>query len=243
MSQDITNISKIIATAAANIFKVAYLRALAKTTLDWDFAQRKGAVPSVSLYSWLKQPQEICMSLVPITYNESPPMDTLVVCTLVRMTAPHAVFEFGTFTGLTTLCMAMNTGADTHIWTLDLPPSIRQDLESGRGIDDTVINSLWRNSPFSDRITQVYADSRALDTAPYAQKMNFIFVDAGHEYEFVVNDSKKAFEMLAPGGMIVWHDYARGCPGVQQCLDELAQSKSLYHLEGTQLVVYRDGQS
>ncbi len=164
-------------------------------------------------------------------------MDLIVLGTLVHLVAPLAVFEFGTFTGMATLCMAMNALDETHIWTLDLP------LDVGQESDTAVINSAWRGLPVADRITQIYDDSKTLDTAPYFKKMNFIFVDANHDYEFVVNDTAKAFEMLAPGGMIVWHDYTRAFPGVQRCLDDLGQSKSLHHVEGTQLVIYREGQS
>jgi predicted O-methyltransferase YrrM len=35
----------------------------------------------------------------------------------------------------------------------------------------------------------------------------FIFIDAGHRYEEVLNDSRRALEVLSPNGCVVWHDY------------------------------------
>src|SRR5690349_4608970 len=41
---------------------------------------------------------------------------------------PPRIFEIGTFKGLSTLTMAMNTPEDTEIFTLDLDPLHRQEI-------------------------------------------------------------------------------------------------------------------
>ena len=48
--------------------------------------------------------------------------------------------------------------------------------------------------------------------------------------------------MLAPGGVMVWHDYRgkREVPGVYQCLNELhAEGWDMRHIRGTSFVVWR----
>jgi hypothetical protein len=46
---------------------------------------------------------------------------------------------------------------------------------------------------------------------------------------------------VAPGGLVLWHDYAgpRHAPGVYRALNELARRLPLVRLEGTTLVAYR----
>ncbi|MDQ3624650.1 MAG: class I SAM-dependent methyltransferase [Verrucomicrobiota bacterium] len=98
-----------------------------------------------------------------------------------------------------------------------------------------------RNSPLGDRIEQLYGDSRAFDTAPYAKSMDYIFVDADHSYDGIKNDTTKAFEMLRPGGVIVWHDYAGKSPGVYRFIKEFSQQRPVFRIRSTCLIVYLDG--
>jgi hypothetical protein len=71
--------------------------------------------------------------------------------------------------------------------------------------------------------------------------MDFIFIDASHLYEFVRNDSVKAMEMLAPGGIVVWHDFAPKSEGVVRFVGEFIQMCPLFHVEKTSLVIHIDG--
>lgn len=54
---------------------------------------------------------------------------------------------------------------------------------------------------------------------------------------FVKSDTENALKMLRKNGIIVWHDYARGCPGVYNVLNKLNQSLNLSHILGSTLVV------
>ena len=54
--------------------------------------------------------------------------------------------------------------------------------------------------------------------------MDFVFVDASHAYEYVLNDSRIALNLLRQGkGIILWHDYNRPewWPGVLKALNRL----------------------
>ena len=37
--------------------------------------------------------------------------------------------------------------------------------------------------------------------------MDLIFIDGGHTYELIKNDSELAFQMISKNGIIFWHDY------------------------------------
>src|SRR4029453_13361594 len=58
----------------------------------------------------------------------------LALMSICRHRKPSRIFEFGTYIGLTTLGLAMNTPEDTEIFTLDLDPSTRQTHKHGLGI-------------------------------------------------------------------------------------------------------------
>ena len=37
-----------------------------------------------------------------------------------------------------------------------------------------------------------------------------MFIDGSHDYNYVLSDSKNAFECVKDGGFIVWHDFNSG---------------------------------
>ena len=60
----------------------------------------------------------------------------------------------------------------------------------------------FRGKPEASRITQIYHDSRTIDTHPIAKQFDFVFVDADHSYEGVKNDTMKAFELMKRSGCL-----------------------------------------
>jgi predicted O-methyltransferase YrrM len=100
---------------------------------------------------------------------------------------------------------------------------------------------LYSGSPVAPKVEQLFADSKALDVSPWAGSCDLVFVDGSHAYSYVVSDSAKALELVAPGGLVLWHDYAgpRHASGVYRALNELAQRLPLVRIEGTTLVAYR----
>ena len=73
--------------------------------------------------------------------------------------------------------------------------------------------------------------------------MNFVFIDAGHTYEYVLSDTQNALALLDPArdGLIFWHDYDQVLhPAVTQCLVELAENgQPIRHLRNTNLAILR----
>ena len=163
----------------------------------------------------------------------------------------QALFEFGTATGKTAYLWARNAPEHARLVTLTLAPD--QLPEYTRESDDRVqdVQSARRESVFDEflytgtaveaRITQLFGDSKRFDESPYVEQFDLIFVDGSHAYSYVLNDSRKALRMCAPGGIVLWHDYrgARRAVGVFQALNELARELPLVHLAGTTLVAYR----
>jgi hypothetical protein len=72
------------------------------------------------------------------------------------------------------------------------------------------------------------------------EEYDFIFVDAGHDYESVMKDSMVAFEVLSQQGVIFWHDYRfdgyfHGMAGVPEVLRYFAGQHALVSVRGTVL--------
>lgn len=159
-------------------------------------------------------------------------VDMVYVCAIPKLREAKKIFEIGTYRGQTT-CGFADVCEDAEIYTLNLPPD--QDGRYGE-----YIGSFIKTSPNKQRIHQVFSDSKDFDTKPYQKTMDFVFVDGDHSYEYVKNDTEKAFELLAPNGAIAWHDFAGKSEGVVRFLRELAFEKPLMRIRNTCLVLYID---
>lgn len=163
----------------------------------------------------------------------------------------RSIFEFGTCSGRTTYLMAVNSPCDAEVTTLTLGPDQHGDYRSEAGDEECAVNAAIAESANSTfvyseteaeaKITQLFVDSKMFDHSPWRGKCDLIFVDGSHAYSYVVSDTKKALEMVAPGGVVIWHDYQgpRRAKGVWKALNELAGELPLVHVAGTSLVVYR----
>jgi predicted O-methyltransferase YrrM len=160
-------------------------------------------------------------------------VDLLYVAAFAKARGAKRIFEFGTYQGRTTYHLTL-ASEEAHVTTLNLPPELDPSVASFLGI-------MYRESDRAHRVTQLLCDSRAFDPAPYAKQMDYIFIDGDHSYELVQNDTEKALAMLAPGGMMIWHDYAAKSPGVVRCIREFSQSRPVFRIKHTCLVAYLDG--
>lgn len=164
----------------------------------------------------------------------------------------RVLFEFGTATGKTAYLMAKNSPVDARVTTITLPPDDTGLYEHAEGDSDQareiaiaeshVETMLYAGTPEEAKIRQLYGDSKHLDHEPYRNRCDLIFVDGAHAYSYVHSDSRKAFEMLSPTGIILWHDYKKRsgvCREVMRALDEIAATHPLRRLAGTHLVAYR----
>jgi Methyltransferase domain len=161
-------------------------------------------------------------------------------------TKPEQIVEFGTYLGVGTATMALN--CDAQILTIDLPDSAQADeIESLNVTDRNLVGcsrnrvgSSYRGKPYASRIKELRCDSRVLNLGEHIAQAQLCLVDGGHSYECVAADTKSAFRVIAPGGIIIWDDYFWLYPDVVKFLNEMAEAgTSLAKIKGTNLVVYR----
>ena len=177
------------------------------------------------------------------------PTELLFLCSAVRRFRPRRILEFGTYLGNTTLHLAANAPDGARVYTVDLPPDTAPAV-TGLSTHDRIVasetaaalGSRFRGTPYEARITQILTDSATYDFRLYEADFDFIFVDASHTYEYVKRDSETALSILAPGGLVFWHDYVSPIEltDVFRYLNELGRSRPLRHIRGTRLVYYRD---
>jgi predicted O-methyltransferase YrrM len=161
-------------------------------------------------------------------------------------------FEIGTATGKTTYLLARNSPPDARVYTITLSPDDVESYAGGSGDssraarvarqESAFTSFLYTGSAVEHKVTQLFGDSKALDTTPYRGRCDLIFVDGSHAYSYVLSDTARAMEMLAPGGIIIWHDYRphrRQDRDVVRALGEVARSHDLVRLSRTSMVAYR----
>ena len=160
-------------------------------------------------------------------------------------------FEFGTCTGKTAYLWARNAPPGGRVVTVTLRPDDRAAYHGDQGDDAHDTSEALRESDFErflysgtdaeSKIEQIYGDSKALDVSAWVGRCDLVFVDGSHAYSYVVSDSRKALQLVRPGGLVLWHDYLgpRHSPGVYRALNELARELPLFHVAGTSFVAYR----
>jgi predicted O-methyltransferase YrrM len=156
------------------------------------------------------------------------------------------ILEIGTFDGNTSLNLAVNTNA--MVTTMDLAPEFDAKAQKNslaypevdiNVTNRTVLGRQFNAHPLKDRIRQVFGDSAKLDWGKLGGPFDLILIDGCHDYLYVKSDTNNALAHLAPGGVIVWHDYGM-VPDVCRVVDALENTINdlkLYALEGTRFAV------
>lgn len=165
--------------------------------------------------------------------------ELIVLSSLIQNLKPLTLLEIGTFNGLTTLHMAINTPQNALIHTLDLLEIENQtflDIEDLKYIEHKEKNK----KKYRDHIEQVKIQEHYGNSLYYPfeafQNPNFIFIDGSHSYLMVKNDTEKSLNILKKGGVILWHDYTPECTGVFTYLNELRAHYPIFHIRETSLV-------
>lgn len=171
--------------------------------------------------------------------------ELLILATVTRVLRPKKVFEFGTYTGLTTSVFILNSPPGASVVTLDLPREtqpaedmIGQYLNSDLDlIRDRKLAAYLHELHLEGRYQQVLCDSLQFDPSPHRGSVELGFIDGAHALPFVKNDSQKMSIMAAARGIVFWHDY--GGQGhllpLARYLEELSETIPVYRISGTSL--------
>ena len=230
----------------------AHFGYIKKSKVDWALE----IIPEVDLAELVQENTPI--QLRELVGSDITPslLEITIINKLIKVHNPITLFEFGTYNGRTTLNMASNCAEKGIVYTLDLPkdPPVSTKPEThdvdksffdGRLVDKEIIGSKYLGTDYERKIIQLYGDSATFDFSPFFDTIDFIFIDASHYYEYVLNDSRKALKLLRNGqGVILWHNYGphygQLWEGAVEALNRLYSEggdfKGLRHIKGTTLV-------
>ncbi|NBV45889.1 MAG: class I SAM-dependent methyltransferase [Planctomycetia bacterium] len=66
---------------------------------------------------------------------------------------------------------------------------------------------VYDGHPAAARIRQVLADSATLDWQSLGGPFDLAIIDGDHSSPMVASDTRGVLSVLAPGGIVLWHDY------------------------------------
>jgi predicted O-methyltransferase YrrM len=179
-------------------------------------------VPKIKISEIITGPIGVSLVDLEQVSGNTSSLEQLVLLSIAKQRNCKRVFEIGTFDGKTTANLAANLNG-AEIFTIDLPAE--RVRSAGLPIsrhDMTFImkDQIGEKFSRSQRIVQLHGDTAKFDFSPWYGSCDFVFVDACHEYEYVLNDSEVALKLLAPNGAILWHDYSTWI-GVTRALNDL----------------------
>ena len=163
------------------------------------------------------------------------------------------IFEFGTCSGKTTYLMALNSNKNAKIISLTLGPDQvknidKEIIDNKISYRNIISESIYEKFLFSgtaveNKINVIFEDSKKFDESKYVNKFDLIFIDGGHTYSVVKNDTEKSFKMINKNGIILWHDYVPGkqsAKNVVNYLNEISKEKNISNIRNTSLCVFRN---
>lgn len=109
---------------------------------------------------------------------------------------------------------AVDLWENTYKWEGD------QNLRSQVPILYDIYNMVLERDGVRDMVTDLKGVSWEMASNFEDGTIDFIFIDADHEYESVIKDIKAWLPKIKKGGMISGHDYLNPC-GVKKAVDEL----------------------
>jgi predicted O-methyltransferase YrrM len=189
-------------------------------------------------------PAPIQMLSTPPGYGGMPAQDLYALLRIVCWIKPRKIFEIGTFQGVTTAHMALNSQAE--IYTLDLPRDMATNLGGYTANDAALLQArdqigrAYRSFNTNGRIHQLFGDSRTFDYKEYYGSVDLVLVDACHLYDYVMSDSRHALQLLGKKGVVLWHDFGNS-RDVVRAAQHIARELPVYHLEGTNIAFYVRG--
>ena len=163
------------------------------------------------------------------------------------------IFEFGTCSGKTTYLMALNSNENSKITTITLNPdevlsfakkTDDNDISFRNIMNESIYNKfLFSNTDVEKKIDIIFQNSLEFNEKRFEKKMDLIFIDGGHTYSVVKNDTEKAFKMLNSDGIILWHDYVpgkRSSRDVVKYIDEISKNVTIQNIKNTSICYYKN---
>lgn len=160
----------------------------------------------------------------------------------VKSFTDESIFvEIGSWMGKSTSCLGQlvkESQKEIKIYAVDTFEGSEEHTEI---IKDIKSNSSSLLEIFKTHISLCEVDDiinpiqgRSLDVVSQFEdeSIDFIFIDASHDYENVLADITAWYPKLKPGGLIAGDDYTACWNGVMKAVDEYFKDKTVFFLNG-----------
>jgi len=88
-------------------------------------------------------------------------------------------------------------------------------------MDEIAAEFQQRLEPYQDRLTVLRLDSVTAAKEVNNGTLDFVFIDAAHDYENVLQDVRAWRLKVRPGGLLMGHDFSPKYPGVAQAVNQV----------------------
>ena len=143
---------------------------------------------------------------------------------------------------------------ESKVYSITLNPADLSNLSLGNNRDvKAALNNakkesiydqfIFMNMSIKNKINLIFQDSTEFNVDKFEDSMDLIFIDGGHNYSCVKNDSEKSFRMIKNEGYIFWHDYnvsKRSCRDIVKYIHEISKTKKIFHIKNTSLCYYKN---
>lgn len=169
--------------------------------------------------------------------------DTHAVLTLLAHADPRRILEIGTAFGHMTANLTEWSHDEARVYSMGIAgeADVKGAAEQNVEIPDTEkFGSFASHFGKGSKITFFRADSLTFDFSQLAP-LDFVFVDGGHDVEHVTSDTRNVYDVLAPGGWLVWHDFdsPHAWIRVREAIERLGLAEPVYHVAGTEVAFLR----
>ena len=170
-------------------------------------------------------------------------MDNIEIHGLVRAIgmldrAPERIVEIGSYCGGSTVVIATAARRRNRAVRLFAVDPFQSDGSRYLSGYETLFDRNVAEWGVGDTITKVRTTSLEASVG-WKDPIDFLFVDGDHEYEAVVTDIRAFLPFVRDGGIVAFHDYKRGKPGVPRAVDEVVTPHHPKIMQAGSLAVFR----
>lgn len=133
-------------------------------------------------------------------------IDYSILISLIKTIKPEKVLELGTAQGNTVANICSES--DAQVYTVNaLPEQIEGNIITFT-LNKEEIGKVYKERGFENRVVQIYENTKNLDILDFVppKRIDFAFLDACHDAEFVVNDFIKILPALSEQATVLLHD-------------------------------------
>lgn len=198
----------------------------------------------------LNELKQIRTLFPPIEVGSITLVDQITLLALIELVDPERILEIGTYQGYSTRLFLNNSNAQ-EIISVDLPEFSNEKevavdkervLQDGDYNDDYLrliqnkssgkyLNGLGESERL--RLKLIKCDSTKLDYKEEVGTIEFAFVDGGHHFDIVTQDTCNVINQIK-SGVIVWHDYSSAIHSdVTKFLAEHSKKNQVFYVLGS----------